>query len=309
VGSLTQICVQGLALGAIYALVALSINVVVLTTGVVNFAQGDIGMMAVMFTIGAHDTLGFPIALAVLSGLGIAAATAAAVDLVAVRPVERLSGSSSYGWMVSTLGASIMLQNGVAMIFGTNSQPFPEILPSGTFGVGGSAIAQSHLGTIVITAVAVAVLAALAQRTQAGRAARAIADNRPIAGVVGVRIGRVRTGVVMVSGLIVGLAAVLIAPQTFANSFIGTNLLLNGFVGMVLGGIGNIVGGLVGGLSLGLIYALSGRFAPPIWQTYIPFVVLIGWISLRGADSVGLREGLRALHSAAASAARVMVRR
>ena len=292
-GVVIQVCVGGLSLGAVYALIGLSINIVVITTGVVNFAQGDFAMVAVMCTLGAHTTLGMPIVIAVVAGLAAAAVIAAAVDLVAVRPLSHRSGPSSYGWLVSTLGVSIMLQNLGAIIFGTGSEAFPVLLPSTTFTVAGAQISAQQVGNIAIVAVLVGMLAAIVSRTQTGRILRAMADNRPLVGSFGVRTGLARAVVVMVSGVLVGVAGLLVAPQTFANPFIGTSLLLSGFVAIVLGGLGNIAGGLVGGLALGLLNAVVARWAPPVWVPYVPFVALMTWITVRGAIGEGLLPSIR----------------
>lgn len=283
-----QIIVGGLALGAVYALVGLSFNVVVVTNGVVNFAQGDIGMVAVLCTLGAHDTLALPLGLAVVAGLAAAAIVAVVVDAVAVRPLSGTTGMSGYGWLVSTLGAAIVLQNLAGMIFGTSSQSFPTLLPAGDVTLLGVTVRAEQLSAIALVALLVALFGWIVTRTQPGRILRAMADNRELVGSFGVRTGLARTVVMLVSGVLVGIAALLVAPQTFANPFIGTDLLLAGFVAIVVGGLGNIPGGLIAGLALGLIDALTGRYMPPVWQPYIPFIVLILWITIRGAGGGGL---------------------
>jgi len=289
-----QVCVGGLSLGALYALIGLSLNVVVITNGVINFAQGDLAMVAVMTSLWAYTSVGLPLALAVVFGLVAGALVAAVVDLAAVRPLARGgTGITSYGWLVSTLGVSIILQNLGGMIFGTRSQQYPTLLPDDAIDVFGVELRAEQLGNIVVVGALVALFAVLVRRTQAGRVMRAIADNQALVGSFGVRTGRAITAVVMVSGVLVGVAGILIAPQVFANPFIGTSLLLSGFVAIVLGGIGNITGGLIGGLALGLIDAMAGRWAPPVLDLYVPFIVLMAWITLRGAREQGLLTGIR----------------
>jgi branched-chain amino acid transport system permease protein len=288
-----EVLLGGLALGALYALVGLGLNIVFATSGVINFANGEFGMVAVVVALGVHNGLGLSIWIGLAVGMLVAGFVACAADLIAVKPLERSSqagGLGSYGWLVTTLGVSIVLQNVAAMFFGTESKLFPRVMPSGSVTIFDAKLRFSQLTTVAIVAVVILTFGVVLRETQFGRNIRAIADNPVIVSSFGVRKDAVRMGVVLVSGLIVAVAALLSAPQTFANPFIGTSLLLNGFVAIVLGGLGNIVGGLVGGLVLGLTYAISGRYGPLVLQSYIPFIMLITWITLGSYIRIVIRN-------------------
>jgi branched-chain amino acid transport system permease protein len=272
----------GLTLGSVYALIGLSLNIVYSMTRVMSFAQGDVGMVAVMGAIGFDRIQGVPLAIAIALGLVLAGAVALAIDLAAVRPLGRVRVPIPYGWMVSTLGAGIILQNLAAMKFGTLPRAFPTVTSQGVVTIGGATISNQRIVTIITAAVLILLFGWVFTRTQWGRAARAIADNEMMAAAAGVNVSRMRAEAVALSGVMVGVAFVLIAPQVFASPFMGLPLLLNGFVTIVLGGLGNIRGGLIAGIALGLLNAYSGSYAPLVSGKYIPLVIMIVWILFGG---------------------------
>jgi len=297
-GTVVEVAISGLATGAVYALVALSLNMVYVTARVVSFAQGDIGMLVVAGTLELGATQGnLPLGVRLVLCFAGAALVALLVDIVAVRAIRSTRGVTSYGWIVSTLGASIVLQNWAATWFGTESQTFPEILPTGTLNVFGGVVPLEQVLTVVLAAVLVAILAVTVRRTQWGRMARALADNREIAASCGVPVNTVRSSVIMVSAVLVGVAATVQAPQTFVNVYMGTPLLLNGMVAVVLGGLGEVGGGLAGGLVLGLANAIAGRWLDSTLVPYVPFLLLLVWlifgIEIRAATRRVVNEVLR----------------
>jgi branched-chain amino acid transport system permease protein len=291
--TLIEVLVSGLALGAIYALVGLSLNVVYITTRVVSFAQGDIGMLVVAGTLWLGDHGGRPLAVDLVLALAGAAVVAVLVDLIAVRAIRGGVGVAAYGWIVSTLGVSIVIQNSTAMWFGTESRGFPHVLPTGTIELFGAVIPTERLLTVAVVAALILLLALAVAKTQWGRVARALADNQPIAAACGVPTNWIRTSVVLVGAALVGVAAMLSAPQTFVNAYIGTSLLLNGMVAIVLGGLGNVRAGLVGGLVLGVANAIAGRYLDSTLVPYVPFVLLLVWL-IFGADVRGKLASARA---------------
>jgi len=280
VATIIEVMASGLSLGAIYALVGLSLNIVFLSTRVISFAQGDVGMLAVAGALWLQENRGLSIGEGLIVGFAGAIAVGLLIDLACVRALRTIAGTSAYGWIVSTLGASIVIQNSTAMWFGSESVVFPSVLPTGVVHIFGGLVALEKLETLAVVVVVVAVLAMLVQATQWGRAARAIALNSDIAAVCGVNVSLLRATVIAIAALLVSLAAMLSTPQTFVNAYIGTALLLNGVVGVVLGGIGRVPQGLLGGLALGLANAFAGRYAPAGLVPYVPFILLLGWLVL-----------------------------
>jgi branched-chain amino acid transport system permease protein len=280
VATLIEVTISGLSLGAIYALVGLSLNIVYLSTRVISFAQGDVGMLAVAAALWLNENRGFSIGEGLAVGYAGAIVVALLIDLVCVRALRTVAGTSAYGWIVTTLGASIIIQNTTAMWFGSESSVFPSMVPTGTVHVLGGIVATEKLETFAVVVVVIFALAILVQRTQWGRAARAIALNPDIAAACGVNVSLVRASVIGLAAVLVSLAATLSTPQTFVNAYIGTPLLLSGVVAVVLGGIGRVPQGLVGGLALGLANAYAGRYAPPGLVPYIPFILLLTWLLL-----------------------------
>lgn len=292
-GTIIEILASGLSLGAVYALVGLSLNIGYATTRVVSFAQGDIGMLVVAGTLYLSGKAGLPLGLWLVFCFGGAAIVAVVVDVVAVQAVSRRTGGTAYGWIVSTLGASIVLQNVTAMWFGSESKGFPSILPAHELHVLGADFPLSDLLIIALAAILIFGLGLAVARTQWGRTARAIAHNPAIAGACGVNVALLRVSVIVVAAVLVGVATVVIAPTTFVNAFMGTSLLLNGMVAIVFGGLGNVRGGLTGGLVLGVANAIAGRWLDSTLVPYVPFFMLLVWLMLGIEIRRGVRFGVR----------------
>ena len=275
-----QLLFAGISQGAIYALIAYGFNVTFWTLKVVNFAHGSCLMIAVMLTLTAYK-LGMPLWLAMLCGIAATGIMVGVLERIAVRPV--LHRGNGMGWVVSTLGAGIVLQALATLIWGTQAMAFPSFLFGPTdyvplFGVQLSL----QLVLVVVTALVVMLgLEAVVRFTMWGKVLRATAYDPDSARLRGIPVQRVITTSFVVSGALAGLAGVLIAPISGIDPAFGLNLMIKGFVAAVVGGLGSSLGAMVGGLVVGVVELFVGGYVSSAWRNGVVFALLLAVLMFR----------------------------
>jgi branched-chain amino acid transport system permease protein len=286
---------NGLAVGGIYALIALGYTMVYGVLKLINFAHSD------LFTLGAY--LGLTLitswlfrglgplwgtALLALLVMGMIALMGALLDRVAYRPLRQSPRLSA---VVSALGASIFLQNAIMLIYGARNQVYPQnILPKMALSAFGFHI---PLVRILVLCVSLAMMGALyffVQRTRIGTAIRAAAIDQGAARLMGIDVNRVILMVFMIGPAMGGAAGLLVGLYYGQINFtMGWTYGLKAFTAAILGGIGNIPGAMVGGLLLGIIESLAAAYVSLAYKDAIAFLVLILILILRPTGLLGER--------------------
>ncbi len=276
----------GISLGAVYALVAQGYNITFWALRVVNFGHGSFLMMAVMVALAVVNA-GFPLWAAILAGLALSAAMGYVLELVAVRPVMR--ARMGMGWVVSTLGAGIVLQAIATDIWGTRTKAFPAIIFESTDYV---RLLGVQLSAQLLLAFAAALLVMVLfevgiRATLLGKAMRATAADPDCARTMGINIRRMISLAFVLSGLLAGLAGILIAPLTGIDPAFGLELMIKGFVAAVVGGLGSSSGALVGGIFVGLLELLVGGYISSAARNGVVFSILIVVLAVRPEGLLG----------------------
>ena len=287
-----QLVISGLAVGSVYALVALGFVLIFTTARVVNFAQGELVMVGALVGYSVHVALGQPLVVAML----VAGAATLAVGIAAERlAVEPLQGArSSIAWVVSTLAVGLMLRSGAASTWGKAPLPFPAPFGSGRVMVGGVAFVPQEALTLLLAVGAMLALEGLRRRTILGKAMRATAFNPDAARLVGIDTATTSLLAFGASAVLAALAGILIAPLSNASSEMGTLLGIKGFAAAAVGGLGTFHGALAGGLILGLVEILAAGLLWPGFSDLAAFLLLILLLLLRPTGLFGRAEGVRA---------------
>ncbi len=269
-----QLLFAGVSQGAIYALIAYGFNVTFWTLKVVNFAHGSCLMISVMLSLAAYR-LGAPILLAMVCSIAVTGAMVGVLERIAVRPV--LSRGNGMGWVVSTLGAGIVLQALATLIWGTQAMAFPSFLFESTdyLTLLGVKVSMQLVLVVIAALLVMLVLEALLRRTIWGKVLRAAAFDPESARLRGIPVQRVVTVSFVVSGALAGLAGVLIAPISGIDPGFGLNLMIKGFVAAVVGGLGSSLGAMVGGLAVGVIELFVGGYISTAWRNGVVFLLLL----------------------------------
>jgi branched-chain amino acid transport system permease protein len=244
-----QACVDSISLGCMYALFALGIALIFGVMGLMNFAYGELVMIGGYGAVYC-SAVGQPwLALAVI---GIVIVAALISERVAFRP---LRGASPATLLVASFGLSIILQNGAELAFGSLGKS-TNLLSSFTtaYTVGAISIPKLSVATVVLTILLVGGLIAFLRFTDLGVQMRAAAENFTMATLMGVRANRVISCAFAISGLLAGVAALLLVTQTGSvTPTMGTGVIVVAFVATILGGAGSLAGAVLGGLLLGTL--------------------------------------------------------
>lgn len=271
---LVQVLVSSLTVGSVLALVALGYNLVFSTTRIVNFAQGTMlviaGYLAYVMT-----RAGMPIWLAFLLTIIASAVVGALIELVAIRPLGRFDPATNVGWILTTFSIGLIAVDLIRLTIDAKPHPLPNLLRS-VFGWRGSNIAHVPIAPdvvlILVTAVGLMVLIEVMQnRTMAGRAFRAVAQDRQTASLMGINTTRVVMSTFALAGALAAVGAVLLAPLLFVKLENADLLGIQAFIAAVLGGLGSTRGAVIGGFAIALTSAIvktvsagSGRYEPLI---------------------------------------------
>jgi branched-chain amino acid transport system permease protein len=303
-----QQLINGLVLGAIYALVALGYTMVYGILGLINFAHGEIVMMGAMVALTVIQALiasGIPLPGPAIAGLGLLVALPVCmllgygIERVAYRPLRNAHRLTP---LITAIGVSIVLQNVAMIIWGRQYHPFPALLPATSHPIAGAAINDLQIFIVLLAAAIMAALLTLVHRTRLGRAMRATAQNPEVAGLMGVNINSVISITFVIGSALAAVAGVMIsAYYGVAHYFMGFMLGLKAFTAAVLGGIGNLAGAVVGGVLLGVIESLgagyigdvTGGFLGSHYQDVFAFLVLIVVLTLRPSGLLGERVAER----------------
>jgi branched-chain amino acid transport system permease protein len=300
-----QQLVNGTVLGATYGLIALGYTMVYGIIQLINFAHGEVfmigafgGLTVYRYWLPASMTANPWIALPVVLLVAICAAVAVAVimERLAYRP---LRNAPRLAPLITAIGVSIFLQEAVRVFYpgGRRQQPFPQMISSGTFEVGGITVAWVSVFVVVVAVGLMVALQVYVKRTKTGKAMRATSQDPESARLMGIDIDRVIVITFVIGAALAAVAGVMQGMRFAQIDFrIGFLAGLKAFTAAVLGGIGNIPGAVLGGFVLGIVEALATQYVPhgSSWKDVWAFVVLIAVLLVRPGGLLGERVATRA---------------
>jgi branched-chain amino acid transport system permease protein len=290
VTELLQQLINGLALGAIYALIALGYTMVYGVLRFINFAHSDIfmvGAFAGYYLARFVPEASIPAGIFVLLGsMAICALLGVVIEKLAYRP---LRGRSTLTALITAIGVSLLLQNLGQRIFGANPKSFPALFPLRYFQFeSGLVIASSQIMVFVVALLLLFALRYIVLHTRTGTAMRALSFNPVAASLVGVNNDRVISFTFALGSALAAAGGILYASNyPSIDPLMGTLPGLKAFVAAVLGGIGNIAGAAVGGLVLGLVETAVVGFGGSTYRDAVAFAVLILILLLRPNGLLG----------------------
>jgi branched-chain amino acid transport system permease protein len=283
---LVSIVSYGLALGAVYALIGITYNVMFTASRVFSFTAGTVGMLGGVFGALFIDRLGMPVAVGLLITLAAGAGLGIITEVLTVRPV--LKSLEQHLYVLSTLAFALMLQQLTAIEWSTEPQPFPRLLP---FGPG--LFDQQFWLPMLACALTILGLEWLYRRTLVGRAFLAISEDNYAARALGLPEQSLRIASYALAGVIGTLAGFTGGEMMLA--YFGNGPLLNfyGFVPVALGGMGSNRGAVAGGLALGLFQQAANFLVGGIFASVAIFVVFIIVLLVRPEGFAGAAPARR----------------
>lgn len=267
------ILIAGLSTGSLYAIVALACNIIFIASKVFNFAQAYILMLCtfVAFTLG--NTLGLPLWATVIGCALVGAIVGGLEEIVAVRWLAKRPGS--HNELVTTLGYGLTIGGLVVLIWGTQPQALDVWDDEPVIDFLGGRFVPSDLyiiGFAILLAVGITIFM---RKTMVGLSGLATAEDRSAAMLRGVNVSLLALGAFALAGVVVGLAAPLIAAKTYAVSTLANALAVKSFIVLAIGGMGSQLGAILGGFILGMVEILAAVWLGSEWRNVAAFVLLL----------------------------------
>lgn len=273
---------NGIGRGAVYASVGLALVLIYRTTGLLNFAQGEMALFSTFVTWWLTDQ-GIGIVPAILGSVVFSVIAGAVIERVLIRPVE--SGHNPLNVVIVTLGMFLAINALAQLIFikpGQEALQMPSPFPEGDF----AGIRKETIGLVLVLVLECVLLWVLLQRTKVGLALRAVASNPESARLVGINTG---TMLMVGWGLAAGLGAVagsLVASQSSGfDTSLMQQILVYSFAGAALGGFDSPIGAVVGGLIVGVAESLTYQYGPDIGlagiELVVPMALILGVLLIK----------------------------
>ena len=307
-----QQVVNGLALGMMYALLALGFTMVYGIIELINFSHFSVFMTGTFVGLFVLNLMGVTAVSRSLSGVALVGtllllflATMTATGLLGVvierlclRPVRHISGTAP---MITTIGVAFILINVMLLTWGPQTQRFPQLLPNWRWQVLGTAeITFKQLVLFVVGLLLMLLLSHLVKRTTLGKTMRATAQDADAARMMGIDVDRVVMLTFFLGSALAGAGSLFFGLYYgFTAYYIGYTIGLRAFTSAVLGGIGSIPGAVLGGLFIGLTQSLGGQLLGVKWTDVIIFSILITVMVLRPSGLLGVRAPRRPEHESA----------
>jgi branched-chain amino acid transport system permease protein len=285
--------IDGIATGSIYGALALALVLIYRSTGIVNFAQGEMAMFSTFVAWGLVQA-GIAVGFAILITLVLSLIGGMVIERLLIRPVE---GSPELTLVTVTLGLLILVNGLARWIWGSTNRGFPSLFPDDAVSVGGIEVALESLGLLAVLLGVAGLLWVIFQRTGLGLAMRAAAVDPAASRLVGIPVGRmlmIGWGMAAVCG---ALAGVLVAPRLFLDPNLMGPVIIYSFAAATLGGFDSPFGAVLGGWIIGIAEALAGGYVDFIGQDLkilVPLAVILTVLLVRPHGMFGSPEVARA---------------
>ena len=283
-----QQLINGLALGSVYALIALGYTMVYGIIKLINFAHGEIYMLGAYFGFYAITRLGLPLVPALALSMATAAILGMLLERIAYRP---LRSSPRIAVLITAIGASLLFQGTAQLVFGASFKPFPQAIPFIRIQLGPVFTTNRQL---LIFGVALALMLALhiiVQYTKFGKAMRAVSMDKDAAQLMGINIDRIISITFALGSALAAAAGILVGMYyNRIDPYMGTMPGLKAFVAAVLGGIGIVPGAVVGGLLMGVAENMVVAFGSSTLRDAVAFAILIAVLLFRPNGLLGRKR-------------------
>ncbi|MGY1650408.1 ABC transporter permease subunit [Geodermatophilus sp. SYSU D01119] len=282
-----QLLVDGIRFGLLIAMAAVGLSLIFGTTGLTNFAHGELVTIGAVVAWYVNVSGGVPLIPATLIAMVAGAAVGALNELALWRPLRR-RGTGLIAALVVSIGLSLLLRYLIQIVYGGRSSPY-QVATGRAVDYGLFTLTNRALVSIIVSVVVLVLVAVMLQRTKIGKAMRAVADNRDLAASSGIDVNRVILVVWMMGGALAALGGVLLGLSDQVQWDMGFRLLLLMFAGVTLGGLGTAYGALVGSLIVGVFVQMSTLVIPNDVKYVGGLLLLIVILVIRPQGILGSR--------------------
>jgi branched-chain amino acid transport system permease protein len=281
-----QLLFTGLGIGAIYALVALGFVLLIRAASVVNFGQGQFSMVGAYLLVIGFNVLGLPYLLSMLISVVLMAGFGVVFAGATYWPLRHRGGLPV---IISTIGASIFLENIVLVLYGPSPEVLPGLFDSPGIQVGPVFMDSQYLSILVSAAVLVVLQYLIFEKTLLGKKLQATSQDKEMASLLGIPVAAMILITFAYSSALGGLAGMLVAPVLFVSVGMGGLIALKAFAANIIGGYGSIPGAILGGLSLGVVETLGASYISVPYKDAFAFAMLLMFLMVRPQGLFGER--------------------
>ncbi|MCD7778556.1 MAG: branched-chain amino acid ABC transporter permease [Clostridiales bacterium] len=283
--SLISYLINGLSLGAVYAIIALGYTMVYGIAKMLNFAHGDVIMVGAYVAFTTVSGMGMNPVLGILISVVICTVTGVLIETIAYRPLLEVS---KLAVLITAIGVSYFLQNVALLIFGADTKSFSSVIPFKGITVAGLNISGETIVTILACIIIVIVLSLFIKYTKPGKAMLAVSEDAGAAQLMGINTNGTIALTFAIGSALAAIAGVLLCSAYPAlTPYTGSMPGIKAFVAAVFGGIGSIPGAFIGGLLLGIIEILGKAYVSSQMADAIVFAVLIVVLLVRPTGLLG----------------------
>jgi branched-chain amino acid transport system permease protein len=281
-----QLLFTGIGIGSIYALVALGFALIYRAANVVNFAQGDFAMLGAFGMVVMTIDLELPYWLSIIVTLALLIVFGMIFNLCVYYP---LRNRTFLPVIISTIGASIFLENGVLATYGPHPQSVDSIFATPGVRVGEVFLDSQYIVILLVTIVLVALQYVFFERTLLGKQMQATSQDKEMASLLGIHVKTTIMITFIYSAFLGGVAGVLVAPVLFVTVGMGSSIALKAFAACIIGGFGNVTGAIFGGLALGVIETFGAAYVSVPYKDGFAFLILFLFLLARPQGFFGER--------------------
>ncbi len=284
---LFQQIISGLATGCLYAMAALGLVLIYKTTDVVNFAQGEMAMFSTFVAFTLLKSGGLPFWPAFAGALAVAAVLGVIIERIFIRPLHKASLLSV---LIMTIGL-FMVINGIAgWIWGFEPYNFPTALSGDPIRFGPLVVTLPDIANLVVTCVIMAGFYLVFKYSLVGIAMRAVAENRVAARLMGVKVNKILSATWGIGAMLGAVAGIFIAPVTFLDINMMSEVIIKAFTAAVLGGFNSLPGAVLGGLLLGVLENLVAGYISTELKGAFAFALIVAVLCIRPTGILGTVE-------------------
>ena len=285
--ALLQQIINGLSLVSIYALIALGYTMVYGIIKLINFAHGDIYMIGAFIGLYCGKNLGLSLLPTLIISMIGAALCGVIIEKVAYKP---LRNSQRITLLITAIGISLLLENGMKLAVGSSPKAFPKLLSTEVIKLGSLSLETSKILMLVVSIMLVVFLQFIVFKTKIGKAMRAASYDIEAASLMGINVNNIISITFAIGSALAGAAGVLVSLAfKVVEPYMGMIPGLKAFIAVVLGGIGSIPGALIGGLLIGLTETLTKAYISTILSDAIVFAILIIILLVKPSGLLGIK--------------------
>jgi len=283
-----QCVINGVALGAVYTIMALSYTILFGTLKIANFAQGDIYMIGMLLGFTFYVTASMPFIVGLILSIIITILVLLVIERAIYRPILKVSSMYLF---IATIGMATFLRNASQLIFGSESYSFPHLFGSKPLQITENlSIMPQNILIIAVCVVLMVALFLFMRKTKTGLAMASVSMNPFAASLMGVNYSKITTITYAISASMAAIAGVFTAPMYNVNTTVGASLGLKALIAAVMGGFGNSAGAILGGMILGLVEALGSTYISSAYKDAFAFILLLIILFLRPQGILGRKS-------------------